>query len=119
VFVSGFVTKLGLDRPSLACAGSVLDGVGQGTFSLSILYPKIKLRMTEQKSENVYRSMLNSSHQSSLSTQEGVGIGTIKKHELGPSIVVVSGCQVQEIAVLVLNVVLEDAGLQSVVKIPT
>jgi hypothetical protein len=63
--------------------------------------------------------MLNSSHQSSLSTQEGVGIGTIKKHELGPSIVVVSGCQVQEIAVLVLNVVLEDAGLQSAVKIPT
>jgi hypothetical protein len=75
--------------------------------------------MTEEKFENVYRSMLNSSHQRSLSTQEGVGIGTIKKHELGPSIVVVSGCQVQEIAVLVLNVVLEDAGLQSAVKIPT
>jgi hypothetical protein len=51
--------------------------------------------------------------------QEGVGIGTIKKQELGPSIIVVSGCQVQEIAVLVLNVVLEDARLQFVVKIPT
>jgi hypothetical protein len=51
--------------------------------------------------------------------QEDVGIGTIKKQELGPTIIVVSGCQVQEIAVLVLNVVLEDAELQSAVKIPT
>ena len=51
--------------------------------------------------------------------QEGVSIGAIKKQELGPSIIVVSGCQVQEIAVLVLNVVLEDAGLQSAVKIST
>lgn len=51
--------------------------------------------------------------------QEGVGIGTIKKHELGPRIIVVPGCEVQELAVLVLNVVLKDTGLESAVKIPT
>lgn len=51
--------------------------------------------------------------------QEGVGIGTIKKQELGPIIIVVSDCQVHEITVLVLNVVLEDAGQQPAVKILT
>jgi hypothetical protein len=43
--------------------------------------------------------------------QESVGIGTIKKHELRPSKVVDSGCQVQGTAVLALNVPLEDVGL--------
>jgi hypothetical protein len=36
--------------------------------------------------------MLNSSHQGSLSTQEGVGIGTMKEQERGPSLIVASGC---------------------------
>jgi hypothetical protein len=51
--------------------------------------------------------------------QKCVSIGTIKKHELRPSVVVVSGCQVQETTVLALNVPLENVGLQSAVEIST
>jgi hypothetical protein len=51
--------------------------------------------------------------------QECVGIGAIKKHELRPSIVVASSCQVQETTVLTLNVPLKDMGLQAVVEIST
>ena len=43
----------------------------------------------------------------------------VRLWDLGPSIVVVSGCQMQETAILVPNVVLEDAGLQPAVKIST
>jgi hypothetical protein len=43
----------------------------------------------------------------------------MKKHELRPSIVVVSGCQVQETTVLTLDVPLEDVGLQAAVEIST
>jgi hypothetical protein len=43
----------------------------------------------------------------------------MKKHELRPSIVVVSGCEVQETTVLALNVPLEDVGLQSAIEIST
>jgi hypothetical protein len=119
VFVSDFVTKLRLDQPFLARTGSVFDDVRHGIFSFSILHPKVNLLITEQKSENIYRSMLNSSHQRSHSMQEGVGISAVKKQEISPSIIVVSSCQVQETTTLELNVVLEDTGLQSAVNIPT
>jgi hypothetical protein len=49
--------------------------------------------------------------------REWAGIGTIKKHELRPSIIVVCGCQAQETTVLALDVPLEDVGLQSAVEI--
>jgi hypothetical protein len=51
--------------------------------------------------------------------QEYISIGARKNHELRPSIVVVSSCQVQETTILALNVPLKDVGLQSAVEIST
>jgi hypothetical protein len=116
-FVSQFQIQISMgmchfcDRP----AGAVLDGIPQSAFQSCVLEVDVYSWRFQQDPQHIGSTGLQCSHNWGFPAEKNIDVGVTSQHSLCQRPIVGFGCQMQQIAVLMFDIKLEEGALQSIV----